>query len=71
MASIDVYIGGLMRCCTQTIRDMDDSDIPNTPGTIVPCAYCDNEMYVDREGAIRWAGYGGERDKVPIELRGD
>lgn len=60
--------GGLMRCCTETLRlGTQEGDLPIEPGSIFPCKYCGNEMFVNADGDYEWAG--AERERMPSALR--
>jgi hypothetical protein len=45
-----VRIGGLMRCCLETIREYDK---PGVEGDIVNCKYCSSSMRF-RDGVWEW-----------------
>lgn len=45
-----IRIGGLMRCCTQTIRERDK---PGTEGEKQPCRWCSSGARF-RDGAWEW-----------------
>ena len=50
----DVLIGGLMRCCTSTLGEFDDSNCKL--GDIVNCKHCDESMIlIDHNGVDTWA----------------
>ena len=46
-----VYIGGLMRCCTQTLNEVreEKTDTPQE-GDEIPCAYCKSSMIWKGDG---------------------
>lgn len=45
-----IRIGGLMRCCTETIRAYEG---PQDEGTVLACRYC-SETSIVRDGAWEW-----------------
>lgn len=47
-----IHIGGLMRCCIQTIRE---SEEPTTIGDTLRCRYGATVMQVSPDGNWRWA----------------
>ncbi len=51
-----VYIGGLMRCCTETLRLRAVADPPAVPpaeGEVYPCKWCSSSMIWEGDG-WRW-----------------
>ena len=46
-----IAIGGLMRCCTQTIRD---SETYTVPGDTMDCPHCSSTMLVRPDGVWEW-----------------
>ena len=48
----DVYLGGLMRCCTTALATTHtDTEL----GDRLACKYCGSEMYVAPDGNWMWA----------------
>lgn len=45
-----VRLGGLMRCCTETLSER---TTPGTDGEIQPCKYC-TQSTIFRDGAWEW-----------------
>lgn len=55
-SNIRVAEGGLMRCCTATIREKHDSGTlyELKPGEGFKCHYCVNWMRLEDDCVIRW-----------------
>jgi hypothetical protein len=49
-----VHIGGLLRCCTYTLRE--NAALVEV-GDSLSCTYCHGLMTVGTDGAWFWAGY--------------
>jgi len=47
MASKQLFIGGVLRCCAATL---DEADVtPMRGGDLLPCKYCDSGLEYDEE----------------------
>ena len=53
MSERAIYIGGLMRCCIQTIREYDG---PESEGLAIPCKFHEDasKVIVIKNGAWQW-----------------
>jgi len=47
-----LFIGGLMRCCTET-WDEKVENVPQEEGQIIPCNWCESSM-IFKDGTWRW-----------------
>lgn len=47
-------IGGVMRCCEETLRRHQATGEPEEPGQVLPCLYCRSSLIVGVQGAWEW-----------------
>lgn len=53
---LKLKIGGVMRCCIQTLADYEgvgDKEHKRSNGTVLPCKYCKNVLIV-KDGEWEW-----------------
>jgi hypothetical protein len=56
MKTVSIRIGGLLRCCTLSIReDADTRETKPKEGERLTCKYCDNTEIIFHNGAWEWA----------------
>lgn len=58
---LKVRIGGLMRCCIETLKELDErGELPTEPGSTVHCLYEKPEkpdsMRLANDGVWEWSG---------------
>ena len=49
----NLRIGGVMRCCSETLLIIPDNELVEKEGTILPCKYCSSSL-IFRDGAWEW-----------------
>ena len=49
----NVRVGGLLRCCVQTVIEVDESEGVYVEGAIIICPYCKARM-IKHAGAFQW-----------------
>lgn len=56
LKDLNIRTGGLMRCCTETINEM-ESEYPFHDGDFIECKYENKVTMVVDNMLIRWVGY--------------
>lgn len=51
MSDRDLRLGGVMRCCVQT---MEDYTGPEKIGTVLPCKWCKQSLIIASDGVWEW-----------------
>jgi len=55
MKQVSIRIGGLLRCCTTTIREDAETRVSKPQeGERLTCKYCNNEDIIFHKGAWEW-----------------
>lgn len=67
MAVEPIKIGGLMRCCIETLQERTE---PGAEGEEQPCKHCSSAAVLDG-GAWRWIGYEEATRRRELRERGD
>lgn len=57
-----VHIGGLLRCCVETVFQLPDDGPEPKDGDVLGCKWCRAKMKRS-DGSWRWWPEGGEQDK--------
>lgn len=58
----ELRIGGVMRCCSETLFRYQENNGIEDEGTVLPCKWCRSSLIV-RDGAWEW-NRGAENEKA-------